>query len=139
MNKQIQCLSLIAFFVLIMVSPARAAEIKAKLGMWKWTTTMEVPGMPFAMPAITYSECLTKEDLIPEQPDKDGDCKILENEIKDNKVEWKMECNGEDGKVISDGKISYSNTSAKGDIKILMNGMKMTSKLSGQYTGACNK
>ena len=137
MNKLIRCFSSIAFFAYLVTAPACAAEPDVKLGMWKWKSTMEIVGMPFPVPPISYSDCLTKEDLIPKQPDDNQQCKMLDKKITSDSVEWKMECNGDAGKAVSEGKISYNGTSAKGEIKTSTQGMNMIVKLSGEHTGAC--
>lgn len=137
MNKLVQIVASIALFTCLIASSIHAAELNMKPGMWQWTTTMEMPGMPFAIPPVTYSVCITKKDLVPQQPNEVEQCKILENKITDSAVQWKMVCTGNEGKVVSEGKIVYTGSSAKGEIKIVTQGMTMTSKLSGQRTGAC--
>lgn len=117
--------------------PAQAAEIDMKPGMWQWTMTTEMKGMPFALPPTTYSSCTTTEDLVPKQPKEPKGCKMLENKISGNDVTWKMECNGEGGQALSEGKMTYSGTTAKGEVQVTTQGMAMTSKISGLRTGEC--
>lgn len=117
--------------------PAQAAEVDIKPGMWRWTMTMEMKGMPFTLPPTTYSSCITKEDLVPEQSKQLKDCKILENKITGNSVSWKMECHTEGERVLSEGKMSYRDTTAKGKVQVTTHGIAMTSKISGQRTGNC--
>ena len=121
----------------ISYSTTHAAGINAELGMWEWTTTMEIPGMPFAPPPVTYSECLTKEDLVPNQSGRDGGCKIISQKITGSSIHWKMECVEEGQKMTSEGKMIYSGTTAKGEVNIVSQGMKMKSKINGHRTGAC--
>lgn len=137
MNNSKQYYFLSMFFALLIIVPVYAADLNIKPGLWQWTTTMEMPGMPFAVPPVTYSSCITKKDLVPKQPKEDKNCKVLDNKITDSSVQWKMVCKGNGGQVVSDGKISYSGSTAKGEIKIVTQGMTMTSKISGQRTGAC--
>ena len=117
--------------------PAQASGIDIKPGMWQWTMTMEMKGMPFAIPPTTYGSCITREDLVPKQSKDLKECKMLENKITGNNVSWKMECIGEGGRVLSEGKMSYSGTTARGEVQITTQGMAMTSKISGHRTGEC--
>ena len=137
MNKLMQSFSLISFFACLATAPVHAAELNMEPGMWKWTSTMEMQGMQFPIPPMIYSNCVTKQDLIPKPPEDDQACKMLDKKITKDYVQWKMECDGNSGKTLSDGKISYNGTSAKGEIKVLTQGMTMTTKLIGERTGAC--
>ena len=115
----------------------QAGDMNVKLGMWEWSMTMEMPGMPMAMPPTVYSACLTKDDLVPKQSEQKNQCKMLENNIKGNSVSWKMECRSEAGVSTSEGTMSYSGTTATGDITATAQGMVMKTKVSGRRTGPC--
>jgi len=135
MNKLMQALSLVSFMGCL--SSAQAADLNMEPGMWKWISTLEIEGMELPIPPVTYSSCITKQDLIPKKPEDDQGCKNIDQKITDNSVQWKMECN-EDGDItVAEGKISYSGTSAKGNIQVTTKGMKMITKLKGERTGAC--
>ena len=119
------------------LSSAQAADLNMEQGMWKWISTLEIEGMELPIPPFTYSSCITKQDLIPKKPENDQACKNIDQKITDNSIQWKMECN-EDGDItVAEGKISYSGTSAKGNIQVTTKGMTMTTKLKGERTGAC--
>jgi hypothetical protein len=126
-----------ALVVLIIGISSSAEEPSIEPGMWEWSVTMEMPGMPFQMPPTTYSSCITKEDLVPNQTDSTQQCKMLHNKATKSGVEWKIECTSEAGKTLSIGKIAYKSTTAKGKIEIQTNGMNMTSKIDGRRTGVC--
>ncbi len=137
MKKFIKHFVLLAVFIFATITPLNATELNVKEGMWEWTTTMEMVGMPFTPPPMVYSSCVTKEDFIPEKSDENIDCKMLKKKITKNSVEWKMECSMEGAKSLSEGKMFYYGTTAKGEIKVTTQGMTMISKISGRRTGKC--
>jgi len=114
-----------------------AQQIDFKEGMWQWSMTMEMMGMK--MPPITYSDCMTQKELIPQQEQENENCKIIQQSITDNVVEWKIECPSEVGVTSSEGKIVYTDTTAQGEISVSSQGMSMKSTINGQYQGPCNK
>lgn len=119
-------------------SSSDASGVNMQPGMWEWTMTMDMPGMPMAMPPTVYSACLTKEDLVPKQPQDNQNCQVLKNKASGNSVEWKIECvipGG--GKSVSEGKMTYSGTTARGETKTHAQGMEMSSTMSGRRTGEC--
>ena len=116
---------------------SNAQELNIKPGMWEWSMTMEMPGMSFKMPPITYESCITKQDLVPQQSNPAQQCEMLHYEVTNSSVQWKVECTDEDGKTLSNGEILYKNTRAQGSIEILTNGMTMIAKLNGHRTGVC--
>ena len=135
MKKSVKQLMLVAIFMYGCTSPA--GELNVKPGMWEWSTTMEMVGLPFTPPPMVYSSCVTEEDFIPQQSMDNKKCKMLENIVTSDSVEWKVECNNEGIKSVSTGKIVYSSTTAKGEIKVLTQGMEMISKITGKRTGNC--
>lgn len=125
----------LSVFFLLFTLGADAKPIDLKEGMWQWSMTMEMMGMK--MPAVTYSDCMTQKDLVPQQQKEGEECKVIENSISDNTVRWKIECQSEAGVTTSVGKIVYTHTSAEGEISIENQGMQMKSTISGQYSGPC--
>ena len=126
-----------SFVASLFVSPTQAAEINMEPGMWEWSMTMEMPGMPMAIPPAVDSSCTTRDDLIPKTTGENKDCKMLENQVTGNSVQWKMECNSAGSKALSDGEMTYAGTTANGKIMVSTQGMVMTTKVKGRRTGAC--
>lgn len=114
-----------------------AGGVKMQPGIWEWSMNMEVPGMPMAMPPTVYSSCVSKEDLVPRQAAQDGHCKTVKNEVKGNRVHWKIECTSPGGPSTSEGTMTYSGNTAKGVINSTAQGMTMKSTLTGRRTGPC--
>lgn len=137
MNKLTHYIFSLTLFLSFISVPINASEPNVKLGMWEWSMTMKMQGMQFSLPPITYESCVTKKDFIPQQSNPEQTCKILNSKVTKNNVQWKIECSSGDGKSLSEGKILYSNTTAKGEINVITQGMTMISKLNGRYTGKC--
>ena len=135
MNKLIKHLVYALLATLMINISVNASEIDIEDGMWEWTTVMEMSGM--SLPPMTYSSCITKEDLIPQESSVEQQCKMIENKIVGNSVKWKMACSSEAGVSTSEGKMTYNGSTANGEIKITTQGMTMISKINGHRTGGC--
>jgi len=134
-----------AVLVAVASGAAAAAEPNMAEGKWEVTGKMTMEGLPFRMPAvpISYSQCLTKKDLVPQQKEQNKDCKLVSQKIQGNIVTWVGSCVDKDGnKTDSTGTITYKGSSFDGKIDTVMRdpkGAKTTSKLqiTGQRTGDC--
>jgi len=124
------------FFVGLLTTSVYGSEIDVKPGLWEWSTTMEVVGMPFAPPPVTYRSCITEQEFVP-QDSKSSDCKMITNKTTRSGVEWKIECGNDGSKSVSVGKMTYSGTKAKGRIEISAQGMQMISNINGHRVGEC--
>ena len=82
---------------------------------------------------------MTKRDFIPQQDAQEEGCKMEDQKVTSKSVAWKMICNQEGGKSVSQGKIFYRGSTAQGEIKVYTQGMNMLSKISGKRIGKCNK
>lgn len=103
---------------------------------WEVTSKMEMPGMPFAMPAMTQKVCIAKgSENNPEKTSGDKDCKMTDIKTVGNKTTWKARCD-KDGEVMTG--MGEQTTSAKGyEGKMKMSGkdMNMTMLYSGKRLG----
>ena len=108
-------------------------------GIWEITTTVEMPGMPVAIPPTKHTQCITKEELIPQASAEKQDCTMIDQKTSGNTVSWTMQCNSSAGKSLSSGKITYSKNSFTGSFitEIPQAKMKMNSKMTGQRKGPC--
>jgi len=108
-------------------------------GMWEITSKMEMTGMPMEMPPVTHTQCLTKEDLVPQSSQPGQECEITHTKVTGNTVTWIMQCKGQGGEMIGTGTITYSGNSFKGTIKMTMaqSNMEMTCHISGHRIGDC--
>ncbi len=130
---------LIAVAALAMPVVATAAS-PAKAGKWSVSVQTEIPGMPFKMPAIKTTHCLTEEEAANPQPPKDKnskDCTVSDYKIDGNTVTWTMECPKQ--KMKGTGEMTYSGDAYEGQMKMNMDGQEMVQKYSGKYLGACDE
>ena len=54
------------------------AEPDIKYGLWETTIKTEMAGIPMQQPAVTHTQCLTKENNVPENSPPDSECKMVE-------------------------------------------------------------
>ncbi len=134
---------LVAAIAVSMSGATRAfADVNMQDGMWVMTMKTDMPGMPFEMPPVKYSQCMTKKDLVPQKKEKNEDCKMISTKIDGNTVYWKAQCRTKDGTMDSDGKITYSGNSFNGTVKTIMNDkksgrMEVTNHMTGKRVGDC--
>ncbi len=133
-------ISFIILFTATSISFAEPAP-DMKDGKWEITTKTEMPGMPMQMPAVTSTQCLTKEDLVPQnsQQGGGGECKVTDVKVEGNTVSWTMHCSGQGGEIKGSGEITYSGDSFKGKMNIIMTqaNMKMVNTMNGTRIGEC--
>ena len=128
--------------VLLLAVPAvMLAASPQKAGKWQVKMKMEVPGMPFQMPAVTTEVCLTEEDLAdPEKSvpkDAKSDCKVSDYKMDGNTVTYSISCPKQ--KMKGTGEITYTDTSYEGVVDLDVDGAQMKQKFTGKYLGACEK
>lgn len=109
-----------------------------KEGKWEITVKMELKGeMPFQMPPQTFTQCITKEKSIPQKVDTNQNCQIVKQQAKGDTVSWTMECKTPDGKMISEGTITYKGTTFDGSIKVKHKEIDMIQTMTGKWIGEC--
>ncbi len=122
------------------------AEPNMQEGMWEIKGEMKIEGLPFPVPPVpvNYMQCLTKKDMIPQQKEKNQECKTIKSEIVGDTVTWVIQCKDKNGVTDSTGKITYKGKSFAGTIRnvtkdVNANGATSRSamKLSGKRTGDC--
>ena len=115
-----------------------------KEGLWEITSKTEMPGMPFAMPATTFKQCITKKDLVPQGKNtSQQSCKMIDNKISGNTVTWTMICDQGGTSSKSTGKISYNGTTFSGEMKMQTSNpraggmMDITTTMTGKRISDC--
>ncbi|MBI5213212.1 MAG: DUF3617 family protein [Nitrospirae bacterium] len=84
------------------------AEPDMRDGFWEITVKTDMPGMPMQMPPMTHTQCITKKDLIPQKPEKNQNCKIINSKTSGNTVSWTIQCRDKEGTTAeSSGKVTY--------------------------------
>ena len=119
------------------MSPSQAADIEE--GKWEITTEMKMEGMPFTIPPMTHSQCLSAEDVVPHNPQGAEECTFTDHQVEGGTVTWTMECSGAGGKTVNKGSITYAGDRMNGTIDILNQGAPpMKSIITGKRIGPCN-
>ncbi|MDM8541819.1 DUF3617 family protein [Desulfococcaceae bacterium HSG9] len=122
---------------------ANADAVDMQDGNWEITVQAEIQGTSMKLPPMTYTQCLTSQNVIPMQSKSGQECEFIEKNVSGNPITWKMRCTGQGMKMDIDGKVNYQNTSFSGNITMRVNnpdGEKtvMKQKISGKRTGDCN-
>lgn len=134
-----------ALFAVLAFLPGNAlcAAPNMRDGQWEITTTMEMKGMPANMARpFTYTHCMTRDNAVPQQREKNKDCVIKDQKVVGNTVTWRMVCKEKDGGVMeSTGKITYQGDKFNGTMKATMTGkernMVVNYKMNGRRLGPC--
>ncbi len=131
------CLILGMLFIFVSVSFAGSL---LKEGLWEITSKMEIPGMPVPMPPITFKQCMTNQNPVPNQSPSGQECRMKNIKTKGNTVSWDMVCDSQQGEMKSSGKITYKGDRFNGVVLTDIPGqgqMKMT--MTGRRIGKCKK
>lgn len=118
------------------------ADTDIRTGLWETTVSTTIEGMPFAPPPMTFNQCLTKEDLVPNTEPPDQNCDPVKYDISGNTASWSMRCQSEGVTTTGEGRIRYSGDTYQGEMNMSMSGgpmgeMKMKQTLSGRRLGPC--
>jgi len=132
-------LILLLVAVLILFSAPACAGPDMQEGSWEITIVSEISGMAMQMPAQKHTQCLSKMDLIPKDPQAPQNCDVIEQRIDGNMVSWTMECSSGGVKTVSKGSIVYIGDSFSGSVDIAIGGtdMKVDSTMTGRRLGPC--
>ena len=131
--QRIGCLVLV-----LMTAPALAASgPDMEPGLWEITSRVKMPGME--LPANTMTQCITKESLVPQGGSGPGQnqCEISDVRIEGDTVSWSITCDSQEGVMTGSGETTYDGDSFEGSSKMSMQGMEITTTMSGKRIGAC--
>jgi Protein of unknown function (DUF3617) len=123
-------------------------------GNWEIKTTMEIPGMPRAMPPTTTTQCITKEmaadpkSTVPQGPmpgrgrGTSDNCKMTDYKMDGNTATFTMKCDPPQQATMT-GKFVYGVDSYEGTMKMDADRggqpMSINIKYSGKRLGDCTK
>lgn len=115
------------------------SDVKFKSGKWEITTKMEMGG-GMSMPSHISTQCLTNDDIVPQNTQPGQECVVTNTKKAGNTVTWNMECSGAQGEMKGTGTISYKGDTFDGEMvmSIPMANMKIISKMSGSRIGDCD-
>lgn len=121
---------------MLFVAGAALAGPDIRYGLWETKVKMEMTGMPMEMPPVTFTQCITEQNSVPQQQDPNQDCQVTNNQIKGSTVSWDMQCSGR-GAMQGSGRITYEGDSFNGSFRAVTGGMEMTQHMSGRRIGDC--
>jgi len=109
-------------------------------GRWEITSTLEMPGMAFSMPASKHVQCITAEQIIPQAQQENSKCLVIDQSMHGNIVTWQVQCESGGGSMDSHGEIIYHGDHFEGTV--VTSGSQipsaMTQKMTGKRIGPCN-
>ena len=126
--------------ILALGLPVLAADTPSvKPGKWQMSMQMEMPNMPFKIPPVKMTHCVTAEDMKTAVPadSKNKDCKMSDPQVDGNTVRWTVECPKQ--KMKGDGEITYTGESMTGAMKMVTDGQETNVKYTGKWLGNCDK
>lgn len=135
-------LTLAVTFVLAAFNVANAAAPNIDDGEWEFETKMNMPGMPHAMPAQKFRNCMNKNDPVPRGVDPQqgkSACKTVQQDAKGDTVTWTVRCTHEGQTTETKGRGTYRGDTMQATQTTAMNGQTMTMNISGRRIGPCKK
>ncbi|MFN2365364.1 MAG: DUF3617 domain-containing protein [Desulfurivibrionaceae bacterium] len=138
MKKSLRIYPGLAILLLIGVFLLPAGSAAAgQRAEWEITTTMEIPGMPFAMPPNTFRHCL-EENGVPYQAGDGEECETISREVSGDTVSWRISCRGEDGRIEMTGVTTYTGDNMDSQVKMQSEDGEMSMHMTGRRLGSCN-
>ncbi len=120
------------------IATALPVAAQGKDNLWEYSTKMDMPGMPMAMPAQVHRFCVGKnakdDDIVPRQEN----CRMLESKRTGNKFTYKMECTGREPSIIV-GDLTFGTNVYEGQMRMTMTRTNdtMNMAVSGKRVGDC--
>jgi len=111
----------------------------AQPGMWEYSIKTEMPGMPFAMPAVTTQQCLKPEDAKQGAIYKEekSECKLENLKQSGNKTSYDIVCAGDNPtKGHYDFTVAATSMQGLGTLD-LGGGQTMKQNFTGKRVGDC--
>jgi hypothetical protein len=131
------CILLVVVSLFLLSGTALAGGPNMKEGLWEVTVKMEMAGMPMQMPAQKFTQCLKKEDMVPQQKDPSQQCKMTNIDVKGDTVTWVIECKGPEGPMRGNGRVTYKGDTFDGFLNVKQADMEVTQRMSGKLIGPC--
>ncbi|MBN2332410.1 MAG: DUF3617 family protein [Deltaproteobacteria bacterium] len=110
-------------------------------GKWEISTETEMTGMGnMKMQPQTHVQCLTEEDLVPQNKEASNECQVSDIQQHGDTVSWKITCSGQGGQMIGTGQATYRGDTMSGtmDMEISGTGMRVKNIFRGRRIGDCD-
>jgi hypothetical protein len=116
------------------------AKVDLDEGQWEITTEIKMDGMPFQLPPLTHTQCITHDDLVP-VANKSDKCEVANLEVENNTVSYDIICSEEGRKMTSHSSITYEKDTMEGSMTATMEpgNRSMSYTLAGRRVGDCPK
>jgi hypothetical protein len=121
--------------VVLAAAPALAAGPKAG-DEWELKTTMEMPGLPFAIPPTVVRQCI-EDKAVPYQEKQGEKCETVYKNMSGNTLNWQVVCTGKDGKMEMTGVTTYTGDTMDNKIKMKSKQGDMSMHMTGKKLGPC--
>jgi len=133
----------LSILIIIAAITMSFAGVNLNEGKWEITSKIEMPGLPVQMPPSTYTQCITKEDMVPKSKQSGQNCEHLDVKVKGNTVTWVMKCTDANGTTTGNGTMTYNGDTFSGVINMKINNpgqpeMTMINKMVGKRIGSCD-
>jgi phage tail tube protein FII len=144
MKWKMSLLLLLGFSFFLVACQADKPKVDMEEGLWEITTEVKMEGMPFQMPPVTHTQCITQEDLVPDTSQAEQTeqkCEVTNLKVKGNTVTYDLTCAGDDHKMTSHSSITYEKDRMQGSMTATMepNNMTMGYTMTGRRIGDCPK
>ena len=106
-------------------------------GEWEFNVTSEISGMAMQMPPMTYKQCITGNDPVPESAQPGQECETRDVNVSGNKVTWTIHCKSPEGEITGRGRATYEKQSMQGTMTLNVQGMEMINSYKGRRVGPC--
>lgn len=113
-----------------------------KPGQYQYNIKTEVPGLPFPMPPVSFSQCVTQKDIDDgkayqkgEKGDR-GDCKMENLKQTRTSASYDVVCSGKNA-MTGHYDLTFSDTGFAGKGTMNMGGQVMNTQMSATRTGDC--
>ena len=130
--------------LLLSAFPALAEGIPVEPGLWKMTSTVNMPMMP--QPRVTtVTECMEKSEITMDEVGGEGmdpNCTFDMAQVDGNTMKWSVDCPVEGGTSHGEWQATSGGDTVKGEGMLTMSfqgqTMEMTMSWEGQRIGECH-
>lgn len=138
MLKRIVFLGLLPFILCFCGSASAGPDMNP--GKWEITSVTEMKGMPVQIPPVTRTQCLTKNDMVPQSQQPGQECQFPSVKVSGNTVSWTMSCSNPGQTMEGKGRVIYEGDQMHGTMNMVMEeaGMEMIVKIKGRRIGDCD-
>ncbi len=133
-NRGLAVLLLLGTCVLTSAGPVSAAGPKG--AEWEIKTTIEMPGMPVAIPPTITRQCI-EDKAVPYQSKGDEKCETIYNHVSGNTLSWQVVCSNGGRRMEMTGETTYTGNTMDSKVKVKSPQGDMSMRMTGKKLGAC--